>query len=221
MLEFLLNLEANNNRDWFHAHRDAYRQAKTDFESMVSGLIARISTFDKSVAGLCAEKLTFKLNRDTRFSRDPSPYNPAFRAHIGAAGKQPVPVGYYLMLCPGNRSFLGGGLFADGFKDATAMVRQYIAAHGGEWDAVLSAPEFRECFEVRGTSLKKVPAGVDAKDSHVEFLKKKSWYVEYPVDDQAVEREEFLDQAAQIFRRMQPFNALLNRALSEFRMPVR
>ena len=34
------------------------------------------------------------------------------------------------MIKPGNQSFLGGGLFADMFKDATAMVRDYIAQNG-------------------------------------------------------------------------------------------
>ena len=89
--------------------------------------------------------------RDTRFSHDKSPYNPAFRAHIAPMGKLPVPVGYYLMLKPGGQSFLGGGLFADMFKDATRMVRDYIAEHGGEWEAVVTAPSFRECFTVKGT----------------------------------------------------------------------
>lgn len=52
--------------------------------------------------------LTFKLVRDTRFSRDKSPYNPAFRAHISSMGKLPIPVGYFIMIKPGNQSFLGG-----------------------------------------------------------------------------------------------------------------
>ena len=82
-------------------------------------------------------KLTFKLVRDTRFSNDKSPYLPAFRAHISAKGKLPIPVGYYLMLRPGGRSFLGGGLFADMFRDATAMVRAAIADRGEEWQEIL------------------------------------------------------------------------------------
>ena len=49
-------------------------------------------------------------------------------------GEQPIPVGYYHMIKPGNQSFLGGGLFTDMLKDATTMVRDYIAKNGEEWE---------------------------------------------------------------------------------------
>lgn len=74
------------------------------------------------------KELTFKLARDTCFSHDKSPYNPVFRAHIGAMGKLPVPVGYYLMIKPGDASFLGGGFFTDMLKDATAKMVQIFEA---------------------------------------------------------------------------------------------
>ena len=69
-------------------------------------------------------------------------------------GKLPIPVGYYLMLKPGGQSFLGGGLFADMFKDATRMVRDYISEHGDEWESVITTPSFQEYFSVSGMSLK-------------------------------------------------------------------
>ena len=76
-------------------------------------------------------------------------------------GKLPVPVGYFIMIKPGNQSFLGGGLFADMFKEATAMVRGYLAEHPEEWDEVIRAEEFRRYFTVKGSALKNVPAGYD------------------------------------------------------------
>ncbi len=168
------------------------------------------------------ESLTFKLVRDTRFSHDKSPYNPAFRAHIGPEGKLPVPVGYYLMIKPGGQSFLGGGLFADMFKDATAMIRTYIAANGEEWEKILHAPAFQKVFTVQGTALKNVPAGYDKSHPQAEFLKFKSWYLEYPVSDDIIaDGELFLTEAVRLFRIMKPFNDFLNRALEGFQMPVR
>ena len=167
-------------------------------------------------------KLTFKLVRDTRFSKDKSPYLPAFRAHISSKGKLPVPVGYYLMIKPGGQSFLGGGLFADMFKEATAMVRDYIVAHPQEWETVIQAEAFRACFKVQGTALKQVPAGYDREHPQAEFLKYKSWYLEYPVADDVIrEADGFLELAETIFRKMKPFNDLMNRALEGFRMPER
>ena len=140
ILGYLTSLSANNNREWYHTHKAEYQAANAQFEELVQSLILRIGEFDTSVLGHAPKELTFKLVRDTRFSHDKSPYNPAFRAHISSMGKLPVPVGYYLMLKPGGQSFLGGGLFADMFKEATQMVRDYIAAHGSEWEAVITAP---------------------------------------------------------------------------------
>ena len=193
-----------------------------EFEKLIQALILEIGTFDSSVLHNNPKDLTFKLVRDTRFSHDKSPYNPAFRAHISSQGKLPVPVGYYVMIKPGNQSFLGGGLFADMFRDATAMIRDYIAGNGEEWEPVIHEPAFEKYFTVRGTALKRVPAGYEREHPQAQYLKYKSWYVEYPLQDDEVKNAEiFLAKAAELFRIMKPFNDCLNKALMGFTMPAR
>ncbi len=222
ILNYLTNLNENNNREWYHAHKGEYKEANAQFEALVQELIFQIGKFDSSILHREAKELTFKLVRDTRFSHDKSPYNPAFRAHIGPKGKLPVPVGYYLMIKPGGQSFLGGGLFADMFKDATSMIRDYIAANGGEWEKILHAPDFQKEFTVQGTALKNVPAGYDREHPQAEFLKLKSWYLEYSViDDVVADGDLFLAEAVRLFQAMKPFNDFLNRALEGFEMPSR
>lgn len=222
ILDYLTSLSANNNREWYHTHKAEYQAANAQFEELVQSLILRIGEFDTSVLGHAPKELTFKLVRDTRFSHDKSPYNPAFRAHISSMGKLPVPVGYYLMLKPGGQSFLGGGLFADMFKEATQMVRDYIAAHGSEWEAVITAPAFQQHFSVHGTALKNVPAGYEKGHPQAEYLKYKSWYLEYPIrDEELADDSLFLSKAVEMFHLMKPFNDYLNRALAGFQMPQR
>ena len=222
ILDYLTELSANNNREWYHAHKAEYQAANGQFEELIQTLILRIGEFDGSILGHAPRELTFKLVRDTRFSHDKSPYNPAFRAHISSMGKLPIPVGYYLMLKPGGQSFLGGGLFADMFKDATRMVRDYISEHGGEWESVIATPSFQEYFTVSGMSLKNVPAGYEKEHPQAEYLKYKSWYLEYPIqDEELADGRLFLSKAADIFHRMKPFNDYLNRALVGFKMPER
>ena len=222
ILRYLTDLEANNNREWYHENKAEYQKANGEFEELIQALLDRIGAFDPSVLGHAPKELTFKLVRDTRFSRDKSPYNPAFRAHISSRGKLPVPVGYYLMIRPGDRSFLGGGLFADMFRDATRMVQDYIAVHGGEWEAVIRDPALQKQFAVVGSTLKQVPAGYDKDHPQAEYLKNKSWYLEYPIrDEEVLQGEVFLTKAADLFRAMQPFNDYLNRALAGFKMQER
>lgn len=222
MLDYLADLSANNTREWYHAHKAENKAANTQFEALVQALMCRIGAFDSSILGHAPKDLTFKMVRDTRFSHDKSPYNPAFRAHISSMGKLPVPVGYYLMIKPGGLSFLGGGLFADMFKDATRMVRDYISQHGEEWEQIIYAPDFKKYFTVQGTALKNVPAGYEKEHPQAGFLKFKSWYLEYPVRDaELIDAEAFLANAAELFRLMKPFNDYLNKALADFQMPTR
>ena len=222
ILKYLTDLSENNNREWYHAHKAENKTANAEFEVLIGALILRIGEFDSSVLPNEPKNLTFKLVRDTRFSHDKSPYNPAFRAHISSKGKLPVPVGYYLMIKPGGQSFLGGGLFADMFKDATAMVRDYIAGNGGEFEKVIHDPEFEKYFAVKGSTLKNVPAGYDKEHPQAEYLKFKSWYLEYPLKDEELQdAESFLTKATELFRIMKPFNDYLNKALAGFQMPAR
>lgn len=222
ILSYLKNLNEHNDREWYHAHKTEYKEASALFETLVQELILQIGKFDGNILPREAKELTFKLVRDTRFSHDKSPYNPAFRAHISSKGKLPVPVGYYLMIKPDNQSFLGGGLFADMFKDATTMIRDYIAQNGEEWEKIIHDPEFEKYFTVKGTALKNVPTGYEKEHPQAEYLKYKSWYLEYPLKDEELnDAETFLAKAAELFRIMKPFNDFLNKALVNFQMPAR
>lgn len=222
MLDYLAELAENNTREWYHAHKKEYKEATEQFEMLVQELIYGIGTFDQSVIHNIPKELTFKLVRDTRFSHDKSPYNPSFRAHISSMGKLPIPVGYYLMIKPDNGTFLGGGLFADMFSNATSMVRDYISSHSDEWNDTITAAEFKKYFTVQGTALKNVPNGYDKEHPQAEYLKHKSWYLEYHMtDDKVCDSADFLRGSVEIFKAMKPFNDFLNKALVNFKMPTR
>lgn len=222
ILDYLSALDANNNREWYHANKEEYRRANTEFEALLQALILEIGKFDSSILHNEPKDLTFKLVRDTRFSHDKSPYNPAFRAHISSKGKLPVPVGYYVMIKPGGQSFLGGGLFADMFKDATTMIRDSISQNGAEFEKIIHDPVFEKYFTVHGTALKNVPAGYAKDHPQAAYLKYKSWYLEFPLkDDEVGDAEAFLAKAAGLFKIMKPFNDYLNSALAGFQMPER
>lgn len=222
IIKYLSELELNNEREWYHAHKDELNAANTDFENIIENLIAKISEFDPSVLGHEPKSLTFKLVRDTRFSNDKSPYNPTFRCHISSQGKLPIPVGYFLYISPGDRSFLGGGLFADMFKDATRMIRDYLLANADAFLSIINDPTFKELFTVRGEALKKIPADYPSDLPISEYLKFKSWFIEYNFnDDLLVDDNAFVEYATRIFKAMKPFNDFLNRALIDFKMPTR
>lgn len=219
MLHFLTDLEENNRLEWMHANKGAYAVARDDFLGLVDQLIQHIAVFDSTVTDLDPKDLIFRLNRDTRFSKDKSPYNPAFRAHISAAGRVPIPAGYYLQISPG-RSFLGGGLFATQFPTATTMIRDFIAANPDRWNAVVSAEPFASTFTVEGDRLKRPPRGYDPNHPLIDILKHKSWDIEYDLTDDDITARDATHMAG-IFQQMKPLNDLLNEATKRFIYPAR
>ena len=222
ILNYLSDLEKNNNREWYQDHKLENKEACADFEELIQEFILSIGKTDNSILHNNPKNLTFKLIRDTRFSNDKSPYNPTFRAHISSQGKLPIPVGYFISIHPGNRSFIGGGLFAAMFKETTTLIRDYISNNGAEWQSIITDKVFAETFEVKGDALKNVPRGYDSAHPQAEFLKNASWYLEYPVSDELIlDCDNFLVKATEKFVVMQPFNAFLNKALEGFEMPKR
>lgn len=222
IMAYLSELEQNNNKEWFHTHKAEYQDAVQQFEDIIEGLMLELGKDDSRILSYKPKELTFKIMRDTRFSNDKSPYNPAFRCHISPGGKLPVPVGDFLYLSPGGRSFLGAGLFADMFKDATRMIREYINTHSEELLQILEKPEFKKNFEIKGNSLKNVPKEYDNEHPLAQYLKYKSWFIEdYFADELLDDTEVFIKYTVERFRQMRPFNNFLNEALRDFRMPQR
>jgi uncharacterized protein (TIGR02453 family) len=220
ILIYLNQLEQNNNREWYHAHKPEFQKANEDFESLIRSLIFELGKTEPALLHHQPKELTFKIVRDTRYSHDKSPYNPTFRCHISPAGKLPIPVGYYLCVRPGNRSFLGGGLFADVFKDATNMIRSSIDSCPDEFKEIICSPDFP--FKVKGTSLKNVPKEFSPDHPMAQYSKYKSWYIEHPIDDSLLENtDQFIAEAVTTFLKMQPFHDFLNHALRNFKMPQR
>ena len=50
IFQFLKDLAANNNREWFQGHKDEYLKAQKEFEELLTAIIARISLFDESLS---------------------------------------------------------------------------------------------------------------------------------------------------------------------------
>jgi uncharacterized protein (TIGR02453 family) len=218
-LQFLQDLADNNSLEWMKSHKEQYAEAKNEFFAFLQDLIAAISAFDPSVAYLRAEDLVFRLNKDTRFSKDKSPYNASFRAHISSAGRTPIPAGYYISIKP-SASFLGGGVFATQFPQATTMVRDYMVQYPEPFQRIINSKDFAANFTIEGDKLKNVPRGYEKDHPLAEYLKHKSWDVEYPITDQELMGKD-IACIAQKFQMMKPLNDYLNEALRNFVMPQR
>ena len=207
-LQFLRNLEKNNNRDWFNENKTLYQEAQQDVISFVEKLIEEMVDFDEEMGKLEAKKSVFRIYRDTRFSKDKTPYKTNFGAGLGM-GKGNKISGYYLHIEPG-KSFLAGGVYKPE-PSVLKTIRQEISAFGDEFKAILEQDEFRNYF--RGLSvedkLKKVPQGFEKDDKMAEYLKLKHFIVTHPVSDEQLLSENAFKEFAKIFKAMKPLNDFL------------
>ncbi len=102
ILDFLAELSQNNNREWFNANKEKYLQVREKFEAFAQQLIEKISSWDEDVAAsqLQVKDCTYRIYRDTRFSRNKEPYKTHMGIFICKGGKKSPNAGYYLHLEP-------------------------------------------------------------------------------------------------------------------------
>src|SRR6185295_4440710 len=80
-IQFLADLAVNNDRGWFQPRKAEYeRLLKEPFEAMIAALAERLEA--RGVPMLADPKRSpFRIYRDTRFSKDKSPY----KSHLGGS----------------------------------------------------------------------------------------------------------------------------------------
>lgn len=208
-LQFLKDLNKNNNREWFSENKDRYLAAQANVAEFVELIIEETGKFDAEIQKLDAKKTMFRIYRDTRFSLDKTPYKTNFGASLGM-GKGNRISGYYLHIEP-QKSFLAGGVYHPE-SAVLKQIRAEIAANQEEFLAILNQNEFRNNF--RGLSvedkLKRVPAGYDKDHPMAEFLKLKSFNVIHPISDEALMSETAAPDFTKVFKSIKPLNDFLN-----------
>jgi len=95
-LNFLADLQGNNNREWFQQNRNRYELAFSNFYQLVLSLIAGIGSFDKNLGSPDPKDCIFRIYRDVRFSPNKMPYKQNFGAYIAKGGKKSNLSGYYI-----------------------------------------------------------------------------------------------------------------------------
>ena len=93
---FLKELQHNNNREWFAAHKQQYDYLRDTWLNDLQSLIAQMSDYDPSLRGVQAKDCAYRIYRDIRFSADKTPYKTYFSAVIGAKGRKTSQAAYYL-----------------------------------------------------------------------------------------------------------------------------
>jgi uncharacterized protein (TIGR02453 family) len=199
ILKFLQELSANNTRDWFAEHRDRYdNNVRLPAKQLIAAMADR---FDELHIHYKADDKTsmFRIHRDTRFSKDKSPYKTnvgLFFPFIGTnstVGKAVERPGIYCHIEPGNCA-IGGGIYMP-TPDQLKAIRARIYNHHEEWDEIVHSRQFTTIFAtgIHGESLKTMPRGYEPNHTASEYIRKKQWYVWETFDESVLFTEEIID----------------------------
>lgn len=216
ILDFLQQLQANNNKAWMDLHKPIYQQARTELLSIAAFLIQETAKFDPAIASLEPKDCIFRINRDIRFSKDKTLYKTYMGLFLAKEGKNSKYAGYYLHLAPQDQSFIAGGLYQPA-PEVLHKVRQEIDYNGSKLASVVADSSFKKFFKglQEEEKLQRPPKGYSADHTHIEWLKLKSFTVIHPVTDSQVIQKDFMAYVLRAFQAMQPLNQFLNAAIEE------
>jgi uncharacterized protein (TIGR02453 family) len=215
-LKFLKDLEKNNNKPWFDAHRPVYEDAKKDFAVFIQEVIDKHGKKDPAIRNLVAKDCMFRINRDVRFSKNKAPYKNNFGASINKGGKQSVSsAGYYFHLQPG-RSFAGGGIWMPAAEDLK-KVRQEIDYNFADFKKILRSAKFKTVYgdlsQEAEFKLTRLPKGYEPGNPAAEYLKLKSFIAMIELKDAEVNSGDLVKKTLTAFEALRPVVEFINRAL--------
>ncbi|MGE5316261.1 MAG: DUF2461 domain-containing protein [Acidobacteriota bacterium] len=214
MIPFFKKLKKNNNREWFQKHKQEYEETvKFPMQCFIASLRPLFAEFAPEFE-LDPKRSIFRVYRDTRFSKDKTPYKTHVAAHFVLKGmpKGFVGSGYYFHIEPGE-VFLGGGIY---IPDGTQIkkIRAAIDAKGPELLSILNGKTFKKRFgTLNGEKLTRVPTGFAVDHPMAEYLKLKQFFIGATLDDSVITRGKFLHEAAKIYEEATPFVRFMNEAV--------
>ncbi len=215
LFSFLRDLGDNNDRDWFAANKQRYehdvKEPALDFIDDFRPHLERFSPHFEANARAVGGSL-FRIHRDTRFSKDKTPYKTNTGMHFRhEMAKDAHAPGIYVHLEPRN-CFFGIGLWRPEPKVAQ-QIRHHIADHREHWTAIVSDPAFTSQLALSGDRLVRPPRGFDADDPLIDDLKRKDFIATTSLRQSEVTASGFLDRVDELATAGRPLAGFLCEAV--------
>jgi uncharacterized protein (TIGR02453 family) len=215
LFSFLSDLRAHNDRDWFAANKHRYEEDVLEpalaFIDAFASRLEKISPHFRADARPSGGSL-FRIYRDTRFSKDKTPYKTNVGIHFRhELAKDAHAPGFYLHMGPGE-VFAGGGMWHPPTEAAT-RIREAIVADPDRWKRATRSGAFAKRLEFGGEALKRVPSWADPEHPFADDLKRKNFFGWATLTEDDVVTPGFVDEYAGICRAAAPLMQFLCDAL--------
>ena len=216
-LDFITDLKANNNRDWFLENKKRYESFKKDYHHLIGLILDKLKQSDPSLVLVEVKNCAFRINRDIRFSKNKSPYKTHLAIGISAEGKKNLKASYYVHI-EEDACFVGGGIYCP-MPDQLVKIRKEVAFFYDDLNEIINEKSFKSAFKSlskeEGLYLKNPPKGYDATHPAIEILKFKSFTAGTTFQFRDSLEANFVDTIVKQLQILKPFNDFLNRAIDE------
>lgn len=212
-LEFLSRLAVNNNREWFHAHKDDFEThvitPALDFIEAMAAPLGKISPrflcIPKKVGGSL-----FRIYRDTRFAHDKRPYKTNIGIHFRHDASRDVHAPGYYFHVGVDECFIACGMWHPE-RPPLNKIRQEIVDHPARWGTVERALQRAGVFVRSGESLKRLPPDIAVPDNHPwrEEIKRKDFIVLRAFEPGALHSSDVIALTAETYAAATPFMRFL------------
>jgi uncharacterized protein (TIGR02453 family) len=212
-LNFYNQLKENNNKTWFEEHRSDYdTYVMTPTREFVVAMGERLEKLSPGInADPRVNKSIFRINRDTRFSKDKTPYktNLAMWWWQGEGPRMECS-GYYFHLEP-TSLLLGVGIHTFP-KNILQAYRDSVIdpVHGPELKRAIKEVTEKDRYSLGGKHYKRVPRGYDPDHENAELLLYNGITVgdETSIPD-AFYSEDLLDYCFEVYQDLNPIHKWL------------
>jgi uncharacterized protein (TIGR02453 family) len=212
---FFNELKNNNRRDWFTANKPRYLESVVqpmgEYINAIAPYLQRISPHYRADPRPHGGSM-FRIYRDTRFSKDKTPYKTHAACHFRhQAGRDAHAPGFYTHI-ETDRVSVGGGIWLPPSKHL-GLIREFIADNPSAWEKLLKTPAVRKMGGIRGDSLKRPPRGFNPDARHIDDLKRKSFFLMSDAGPELVLGPEFVTESVKVFRTVARLNHFISDAL--------
>ncbi len=178
LIKFLKDLKRNNNRNWFNANKQRYeeecREPALAFITALQKPFKKISPHFNPIPKKTGGSL-MRVYRDTRFSKDKTPYKSNVGIHIRhEIGRDVHAPGFYFHIDE-KEIFIGAGVWHPD-NQALKKIRTAIDEDQAKWKRITNAKSFTRLFELRGDTLKRPPREFPADHPLIDDLKRKDHF---------------------------------------------
>ena len=214
-LAFLRALAKNNRREWFQPRKAIYEeQVKAPMVNLVTRVTSAMLSFAPAYAG-DPEKAIFRIYRDTRFSKDKTPYKTHIAAVFHRRGLNMHGGGGLYFAVSAKHVEVAGGIYMPA-PETLRAVRAHLAERHEEFRDLIGNRALRRLLgDMQGEQLTRPPKGYCAEHPAADLLRYKQFLFYVLLDPSLAATAKLEREIVNRFRALTPFLECLNAPLAK------